>query len=359
MSTTRVEYQALASFASQCLQQAGASPEVARNMAENLLAGDLLGFRTHGLRRLPYNVKQLQQGHARGQGDPRVLTERAAVATWDAEGLSGLYVVPKAVDRACAMAREAGTGTIVIRRAEHAASLAAYLERATDQGLVISLMASTPAQSSVAPYGAKSRVFSPNPFAIGVPTSGQPLLMDISLSVTAAGKVRQAYDRQEQLPWPALVSAAGEISRDPATYLEEPAGAILPLGGADLGYKGYGLCLMSEIWTMALSNYGRLQGQQDGEYNSVMVQVMDPSAFGELEAFKTVTDDLLRRCREASPIDPGQPVRIPGERALALKQEQLTHGVQLDDLTWPRLQHLAEKLDVVLPEPATAQQGVS
>ncbi|MCC5854612.1 MAG: Ldh family oxidoreductase [Idiomarina sp.] len=346
----RVDANELQAFATQCFERAGASAPVAQAMAQSLLAGDLLGFPTHGLRRLPYNVKQLSTGAMKGEGEPEVLSQRSAVACWDAHKLPGLYVMPQAVAAACKMARQAGTGTIVVRRAEHVASLAAYLEQATAQGLVISMMCATPAQASVAPFGGTERLFSPNPFAIGVPATKGALLLDMSFSVTAAGKVRQAYERGEMLQFDAIVLPNGRISRDPKDYIEQ-GGALLPLGGADLGYKGFGLCLMSEVWTMALSNYGRVEGADDGECNSVFIQVMDPAAFGDVAAFRDVTDDLLRRCRDNTPREVNQPVRVPGERALALKQQQLIEGVWLDAQTWPRLVSCAERLGI---EPPTA-----
>lgn len=344
-----LDYSVLREWSMACFRAAGAEPAMAIAMADALINGDLLGFRTHGVRRLPYNVKQLVTGKIQGQGQPKVLKQKLAVETWDAEGLSGLYVVPQAVNRAIDMAKHAGTGTVVLRRAEHVASLATYLEQATEASMVISMMASTPAQSSVAPFGSSEALFSPNPFAIGVPTSGAPLLLDMSFSTTAAGKVRQAYDRNELLPWDALVTARGEASRDPKVYFEEPKGAILPLGGLDLGYKGYGLCLMSEIWTMALTNYGRAHGQQDGECNSVFVQVMDPEAFGELAEFKAVTDDLLARCKACKAIDSEEPVRIPGENALQLKKQQLEQGVFIDALTWEKLIACGARLGLTAP----------
>ncbi len=348
MTQVRVAKTELLQFATSCFEKAGARADIAKTMAQSLLWGDLLGFNTHGMRRLPYNVKQLQTGAASGSGEVTVLNSRAAVETWDANALPGLYVAPLAVEKACEMAIHAGTGTVVVRRCEHVASLAAYLQIATDKGLLVNLMAATPAQSSVAPAGGVSRVFSPNPYAIGVPTSADPMLLDMSFSVTAAGKVRQAYDRGELLPWPAIVSASGEITNNPKAYIED-GGALLPLGGGDLGYKGYGLCLQSELWTLGLSGYGRADAINDGEQNTLFVQVIDPEAFAGKAAFERVADDLLQRCKNAEPIDKNQPVRIPGSGALAKLKEQAERGVLLDELTWPRLQHCAEKLGVELP----------
>lgn len=339
----------LRQFATDILGAAGASAEVAEATANYLLEGDLLGYQTHGLKRLYFNAKLLSQGKARGSGEPEILKDRAAVASWDAHFLPGPYIASRAVAAACQKARVAGTASIVVRRAQHVASLAAYLRIATEQGLLVSLMCATPAQSSVAPFGAKQPLFSPNPFAIGVPTSGCPLLLDMSFSMTAAGKIRQFWERGEKLPWPAIITAEGLLSDNPGYYIEGDNAAIMPLGGQDLGYKGFGLCLMSEIWTMALSNYGRAEGEADGESNTLFVQVLDPEAFGDASAFLRVTDDLLARTKACTPIDAAQPVRIPGERSMQLRAQQLQHGVTLDDATLGRLQRAAEVYQVSMP----------
>lgn len=341
----------LRQFATQVLQASGASEPIAAATATYLLEGDLLGFSTHGLRRLYFNAKLLAEGTTRGQGEVEVLIERAATATWDAHFLPGPYVAAMAVEAACDKAKAAGTATIVVRRAQHVASLAAYLRIATEQGLVVSMMCSTPAQSSVAPFGGREAVFSPNPFAIGVPTSGDPLLLDMSFSMTAAGKVRQYWDRGQSLPWPALIRGDGQVSSEPGDYIEAKNAAILPLGGMDLGYKGSGLCLMSEIWTMALSNYGRQLGHQDGESNSLFVQVLDPAAFGSGQAFTQVTEDLLHQVRSSEPIDPAHPVRTPGERSMQYRRQQLAQGVELEESIVARLQRCAERFGVPLPQP--------
>ncbi len=81
------------------------------------------------------------------------------------------------------MARMHGTGAVSIRRSHHIACLAAYLKRATDRGLMMILTCSDPAGASVAPFGAVTPVFTPNPIAAGIPTSGDPILLDISASL--------------------------------------------------------------------------------------------------------------------------------------------------------------------------------
>lgn len=336
-------------WAQKCLEQAGADTDVATAMATNLIAADLMGFRTHGLMRLRYNLACLADGSSRRSGAAKIITKRAAVQLWDAELLSGLYVLPQAIEAAIAMARACGTGTIVVKRAQHVAALAVYLEQATSQGMLIQLMCATPGQQIVAPHGAKSPWFSPNPFAIGAPTKTQPILFDISLSMTAAGKVRKAIAEKQPLPYPALITASGNYTTDAESFIADPASVLAPLGGEQLGYKGSGLCLYSELWTMALSQLGRHQEQPGLDANTVWIQVIDPSAFGDAEVFKAQAQAMVDGIKNTTPINPQQPIRVPGEGAFKVREDQLRQGIEYSAALWRQLQKVASHAGVELP----------
>ncbi|MFC0446326.1 Ldh family oxidoreductase [Pseudidiomarina halophila] len=341
---------AMTDWATRCLMKQGAAKNVAHAMAEHLVAGDLLGFRTHGLLRLRYNLQALAAGTTRAEGTPQIVQRRGAIELWDAELLSGLYVLPKAVARAMAMAHDYGTGTIVIRRTQHVAALAVYLEQATRAGMLIQMMCSTPAQEVVAPFGGKSACFSPNPFAIGVPTRSQPVLLDMSLSMTAAGKVRTAIAEDRDLPYPALITQDGDYSCDPKTFIAEPPSVLASLGGEKLGYKGTGLNLFSEFWTLALSDYGRADAAAgDSDANTVWLQVVDPTALLAQGAFELQAEQLVAAVKAATPIDPERPVRVPGEGALATRQRQSEEGISYSAATWRQLQWCADYCNEPLP----------
>ena len=82
----------------------------------------------------------------------------------------------------------------------------------------------------------------------------------------------------------------------------------------------------------------------------MFVQALDPAAFGGLDAFTRQTDWLVRACHEATPRPGGLPVRLPGERALALHRKQSAEGVLLHASILPALAPWAEKLGVAPPE---------
>jgi LDH2 family malate/lactate/ureidoglycolate dehydrogenase len=116
----------------------------------------------------------------------------------------------------------------------------------------------------------------------------------------------------------------------------------------DLGHKGFGLGLLVEALTSALAGYGRADGERRWGA-SVFVQLIDPAAFGGREAFVRETGWLADACRNA-PVKPGAPrVRMPGERALKLREQQLADGVALHADIMPGLEPWAKQLRVAMP----------
>jgi L-lactate dehydrogenase len=347
--TARYAAAALRTTAAALLGAAGMDSDMARDVATVLVEGDLLGHDTHGLALLAGYLAELDAGSMRKSGAYRVLSERAAAALWDGERLPGPWLTLRAVDEAIARAQQCGTGTVVIRRSHHIACLATYLGRATERGFVLLVSCSDPNSASVAPHGGLQPVFTPDPLAFGVPTSGDPVLIDLSASLTTNGMTARLHKHGRKLAHPWLLDAEGRATDDPATLFSEPKGTILPTGGVDAGHKGYALALIVEMLTGALAGFGRADPKQ-GWGATVLVQAYDPAAFGGTAAFLRQADWLVNACR-ANPPRPGMSaVRLPGQRGLALKREQLQLGVELQEDIVPALVPWGVKLNVPLPK---------
>jgi len=83
----------------------------------------------------------------------------------------------------------------------------------------------------------------------------------------------------------------------------------------------------------------------------VFLQVIHPEAFGGRTLFNRESS-WLAKASKSSPVKPGSPpVRVPGERALRLRAEQMQKGVLLYPTILPGLEKWSEKLGVALPEP--------
>jgi len=283
-------------------------------------------------------------------GEPSVVSARGAVQTWDGRRLPGPWLVLRALGAATEMAKTHGTGTVAIRRSHHIAALAAFLKRATDQGLAMLLLCSDPNAASVAPFGGVSPVFTPNPLAAGFPTDGDPILLDISASYTTNGLTSRLYAAGEKLAHSWLQDAQGRPTNDPAVLFEDPKGTLLPLGGLEAGHKGYSLALLDEALTAGLTGHGRAD-PPEGWGATVFVQVLDPEAFGGLAAFRRQMSWLVDACHGATPRPGSAGVRVPGGRGLALYREQQAKGVAVYPGIMPGLASWSEKLGVPAPTP--------
>src|SRR5512140_982852 len=336
-------------FAAEALQRAGLPEDKARDVADILIEGDLLGHDTHGLQLLGTYLGEIEAGRMATRGDPEVIADAGVVQAWDGRRLPGPWLTLRAIDVATRLARTHGTGIVNIRRSHHIAALAPYAQRVADQGFVLLLMSSAPAAASVAPFGGTRGLFSPSPIGVGIPTGGDPVMVDVSTSITTNGLTGRLAREGRKLPGAWLIDEQGVATDDPAVLVPPRAGTILPLGGVDAGHKGYGLSLMVEALTAGLAGQGRSDpGARWG--GTVFVQVIDPQAFNGRDAFEGQMDWIARECEHNPPARVGQPVRLPGQRGLALREQGLQVGVPLAAGIVDALSTWAGKLGVAMPD---------
>jgi L-lactate dehydrogenase len=344
----RYDAPALVDFAKSLLTGAGMPADRARDVADILVEADLLGHDTHGLHLLATYLQHIEAGQMKLEGEPITIADHGAVVTWDGQRLPGPWLVLRAMDVAMQKARTYGSGTVSIGRSHHIACLAAYLKRATDQGLVMLLLSSAPAGASVAPHGGLRAVFSPSPIAIGFPTETAPVLVDVSTSITTNMLTNRLRKEGKRLPQHWLIDANGEASDDPAVLHAQPKGTILPLGGLDAGHKGYGLTLLVEALTAGLAGHGRADPPEPLGA-SVFLQILDPEAFSGSDAFRRQMEWVAQACLNNPPRKGYDRVRLPGQNGLLRRERQLQDGVALEASILPALAPWAEKLRVALP----------
>ena len=339
----------LISFAVNLLKSVGLPADKAKAVAEVLVEGDLLGHTTHGLALLAPYLAEIEKGSMRLEGAPVTISDFPAALTWDGNRLPGPWLVLQAMQVAIERAKLQGTCTVVIRRSHHIACLAAYHQRATDQGMLMQLHCSDPNSKSVAPFGGLDPVFTPNPVSYGLPTSSMPILVDVSTSATTNGMTNRLYAEKKPLPAAWVMDGHGQSSTDPAVLFQEPKGTILPLGGLDSGHKGYGLSLMVEALTGGLAGHGRAD-PLEGWGATVFLQIIDPNAFAGKGAYERQMDQVVANCHNSKPAKPEQQVRTPGERGLQHKAESLLKGLTLYPSIMPMLLPWASKLNVKAPQ---------
>jgi LDH2 family malate/lactate/ureidoglycolate dehydrogenase len=340
----------LVGFTSQLFERAGLDPDKATTTATLLVEADLMGHTTHGLNLAGPYLEEIEAGHMARTGAPEVIADRGPTVTWDGCRLPGVWLTASALELGLERARRYGMAAIAIRRSAHVGCLAAYLPRATEQGCMAIIASSDPSEASVAPFGGTRAVVTPDPIAAGIPTEGDPILVDISASISTNGMTGRYHQEGRKLPGRWVLDAQGHATDDPAVLFTDPPGTILPIGGVEYGHKGFGLALIIEALTQGLGGFGRVEAPPEWGA-SVFVQVLDPEAFSGLPAFRRQTAWLAQATR-TNPPQPGvERVRLPGDGAMARKRAALANGLELYPGIIDQLRDWASRLRVAVPQP--------
>ncbi|WP_137176704.1 Ldh family oxidoreductase [Roseomonas sp. AR75] len=347
---------ALLRFATECARAAGLPEEKARDLAEVLVEGDLMGHDTHGLALLTPYLDSLAAGDMRAEGEPEVVSATPVAETWEGRKLPGPWLVRRAIAAAEKAADIFGLGAVSIARSHHIGCLAAYGPPVAARGRMLLLMCSDPATASVAPWGGTRRIITPNPVAAAWPTPEGPVLIDVSMSITTNGMTGRRRGEGTRFPGQWLLDADGNPTDDPNAFFTEPGGTLLPLGGVDAGHKGFALGLLVEALTSGLSGHGRAEAPTGWGAN-VFVLVLDPAKFGGAERF-LAESGWMARAVHGNPPRPGfDAARLPGDGAMARKAKALAEGVALHPSIPPALEKLAARYGVALPDQVQSGSG--
>jgi L-lactate dehydrogenase len=338
--------QSLRTFATAALMKAGMPEQAAASTARGLVEAELYGHTTHGLALLADYIEEIENGTMAVKGRPQAISDHGAVACWDALRLPGFWTTALAVTEAVNRAEQFGIGCIALRRSHHIACLAAFLEEPARDGYLILVLSSDPGESKVVPFGGVTPVLMPDPIAAGIPRRPDPILIDVSTSITTMGMVGRSRNEGRKLGGKWLQDAAGNATDDPNVVPN--GGALLPVGGQDHGHKGFGLGLLVEALTQGLGGYGRADKPTDWGA-AVTVLAIAPSRFAGADAFLRQMDFTADLCLASKPRHPKSPVRLPGQLAVQKKRGAERDGVTLHPGIGDKLAALAKKLGIAAP----------
>lgn len=338
---------ALSSFIKQLFVKAGMPENKASSVTHALVQADVMGHATHGLAIAPWYVEEINNRAMALDGEFEVLSDRGACFAWNGRRLPGAWLIDQAINVALERINDFGVVTCTIADGHHTGALATYLPRLTEKGLMVLLSCSGPAHAGVAPFGGTRGVFTPNPLAAGIPSNSDPILLDISCSITTIKRSTQASKVGARLPGKWVMDSQGQVTDDP-TVLMNGNGTLLPIGGLDHGHKGYAMALLVEAMTQGLSGYGR-RNHPTGISMNTFLQVIDPAAFGGRKEFAAETDWLMEACRSNPPRAGVERVRVPGDMASQRREEANRTGVPLNDEIVAGLVDLAEAFQLRVP----------
>ena len=309
------------------LQRAGAGAAMAASTARALVLAEAQGLGSHGLSRVTQYATHLRNGRADGAALPQVLRRRDGALVVDAHGGLAFPACELAVREAVAAAQRHGIAIAGVVRSHHCGVLVDHLRPAAAAGLVGLGFANSPAAMPAA--GGRHAIFGTNPVAAIFPRGGgDPLMIDLSLSEVARGKLMVAAKEGRPIPEGWALDAAGRPTTDPRAGL---AGSMLPVGAAT-SPKGAMLALVVELLVTALigahfgyeaSSFFVDEGNRPGIGQAFIV--IDPGALAGQASYLERVEALVAEMQ----VDEG--VRMPGERRDKLLRRARDEGLEVAD----------------------------
>jgi len=345
MPTFRAEQ--LGEVARRVLAGAGASAEEAALVATELQGANLVGHDSHGVMRLNQYVDYIQRGLIKPGQEMEILREGPSFLLIDGHFNFGQVTASQALKLGMEKARQAGTATIFMRNCNHVGRLGSYTQQAAYEKFAAMMLVNGPASGRVAPYGAREGRLGTNPITIAAPWGDDAMVLDMTSSATAEGKVRVAYQKGVEVPEGQLIDADGVPTNDPASLYADPPGAILPLGG-NLGFKGYGLSVMIDVFGGMISGFGICRTDLPPGTNGVWMYLVDIAAFTELDDFQALVSQYIAHVKSAETTEGVDEILMPGEIELRRREQRQANGVDVPEETWRQISELADSLDVSL-----------
>lgn len=324
----RVGVEDLELFVAGLFSDAGMTGDNAREVASCLVQTDLWGIGSHGVLRAPIYLQRLRNGAVRPRPDMRVVGGKGAVRVLDGDAGMGFVVGREAMMLAISAAREQGVGICAVRNSNHFGAAGLYARMAAAEGMVG--MALTNVMPNVVAPGGSKPVTGNNPLAIAVPSGGDfPLVLDISLSAVAGGKLLLASKRSERIPLDWATDREGRPTDDPDIAFE---GFLLPLGGV----KGLGLSYLVDVLCGVLSGgaFGwgvkSMYAQPDAPSETAhLMLAVNVQAFMSREEFDERLAEFCESIKNSPMWDERAEMLLPGEPEFRSDKERRAEGIVL------------------------------
>jgi LDH2 family malate/lactate/ureidoglycolate dehydrogenase len=350
-------YQRLFDFAKAVFIAIGHTETMADTAATVLVSADMRGVDSHGIARLKGYVRLWEVKRINASPKFRIDHETPSTAVLNADESLGLISGPEAMKIAIIKAKSVGTGWVCVKNSNHYGIAGYHAMMALEEDMIGISM--TNASPLVAPTFSKERLLGTNPIAVAVPAGEQPpFVADMATTTAANGKLEILQRKEENAPLGWVQDQAGNPTTD--AHGVKTGGALLPLGGdrEHASHKGYILGSIVDIFSAVLS--GANYGPWVPPFVSFIDPVSDPvgeglghffgamriDAFRKKEEFKEHMDTWITRFRNSAPVDPKNPVQIPGDFERKMEAERSKNGIPLLAPVVADLNELAQKFNL-------------
>ena len=353
------DYGVLRLFATAVFKELGADENQADTAARVLLSADLRGVESHGIARLSGYIRLCKDGRILISAEPSIIHETPSTAVIDGKMGLGLLVAPYAMEVAIRKAKDAGTGWVSVQNSSHFGIAGFHSMLALEHDMIG--IAMTNASPTVAPTFSKTRLLGTNPISVSIPAGKEsPFISDFATTTAANGKLEVLQRKGMEAPAGWVQDAEGNPTTDAKALIN--GGAMLPLGGdrEHGSHKGYMLGGIVDIFSAVLSgaNYGPfvppfpaylpMPSFMPGKGIGHFFGAMRIDAFRPAAEFKKDMDDWIVQFRNATPVDPMQPVLIPGDPERHLEKVRMMEGIPVNEKVEKDLKEIGERFGIKL-----------
>ena len=325
----------------QILKGLNATQEEAELVADCLVRAEMRGIDTHGVHFLKLLSDRIDARMIHIPTPLKVIREDHTTAILDGGNGLGQVAAHRAMKMSIQKARDFGMGITLVRNTNHIGILAFYTPMAAEEGMVGIVMSNS--APSMSPWGGAEPFLGTNPISIAIPGGEEgAVVLDMSSSVVARGKIRRAQRMKERIPLGWALDDTGTPTTDPVAALK---GSLLPIGGP----KGYGLALMIDVLA------GLLSGSQYGPEVKTFHQPLGPTGIGvftmaidierfmPLHQFKDLMTSYAKSIKKTKKAKEVSQIYLPGEIELEKEKKSITEGIELDSTVVKSLNELLQK----------------
>ena len=329
----------------------GISDAESEIVTRSMVDANLVGHDSHGVIHLPKYVDEIETALIRPGATIEMKRESPSVAVLDGNWGFGPVIATHAMELAIEKAKATDVSTVTISRSNETGRLGGYVLNAAAENMIgILTVNDHGGGQNVAPYGGIEGRLSTNPLACAIPVEGrEPILLDMSTSVVAAGKVRVQRHRKEPAPEGWLIDASGNPTTNVEDFYGSPSGALLPFGGI-AAQKGFGLSIVVDILSGALSGAGCTSQEGSRVGNGVFITVINISSFVDLSDFNAEVNRFIDYIKSSKRLPGVEAIRIPGERGRDEQERREREGIFVEDSTWEQIQGVLQKYQLPIPD---------
>jgi L-2-hydroxycarboxylate dehydrogenase (NAD+) len=340
----------LKAFVAEAMTTLGLPDQDAAIVADLMTQADLQGSDGHGVSRLPQYARRIKAGGFNTRPDIRIVREQASTAVVHGDNGMGHLVMKRAAEIAIEKARATGIGWVNSQFSNHAGPASLYASMPLKHDM-IGLYFAVGNANHLPPWGGLDMLLSTNPIAAAIPAKDeQPIILDMATTVAAYGKVKTKALRGETMPVGWMIDRLGKPLTDPKRADE---GMLLPLGGMEAGYKGYGLAMI--IGLLAGTLGGAAMGKDVIDFNhdddsvtntGQAIAAINIGAFIDIATFKSNVDTLVRDFRGSSRMPGVERISVPGERSHETRLARAKNGIPIAPALARNLNQLADELGI-------------